>query len=312
MSLDKLLLLSLRSPYLDDSKVYPPLGILYLKSAVEQETSTEVDLLDDYDLTKPEVFEPYDVIGLSVMTPQRQEALRVLETVKKHYPDKIVAIGGPHALHNQEEVTNQAYDYVSINDGQRNLINILNEKAERVQSDKMNRVDWANQPRPDRTSDKARKFLESYHYKLQGKRAGTMLTATGCPEQCTFCFKGETKIMTPKGWRLIKDLKKRDCVITFNEKTGRVEDGKIIKTFKRKTKKLLKIWLGTRKCLYVTPEHPFYQYGEWVQAKDLKKGDVLHTLKSQVMEETRLNYSKSSPDSSPVLTSYAVSPPLIP
>ena len=78
--------------------------MLYLKSAVEKETDVEVDLMDDYDLTKPEVFEPYDMVGLSVMTPQREEALNVLHTIKRKYPNKMVIIGGPHAKHYKDEV----------------------------------------------------------------------------------------------------------------------------------------------------------------------------------------------------------------
>src|SRR3990167_10260232 len=102
MGLENILLMSLRSPYLDSERVYPPLGLLYLKSAVDK--IANVDLCDDYDLTQPERFEPYDLIGLSVMTPQRDEALKVLKTIKEAYPDKKVAIGGPHALHYFKEV----------------------------------------------------------------------------------------------------------------------------------------------------------------------------------------------------------------
>ena len=187
-----LLLMSLRSPYLDDSKVYPPLGLLYLKSAVEQEINVNIDIVDEYDLTNKELFEPYTHIGLSVMTPQREEAKRVLTSIKTRHPDKKVIIGGPHALHYTREVMNEPFDYIVRRDGERDLVNILKNKAERISDDKIGKSDWGKLPRPDRTSKKAREFLSSYKYELNGIKAGTMLTASGCPMTCTFCEESET------------------------------------------------------------------------------------------------------------------------
>lgn len=203
MSLDKLLLMSLRSPYIDDEKLYPPLGILSLKSAVEQKTSTDVIITDNYDLDCPSLFEKYKWIGMSVMTPQREEALKVLNTIKQHFPDKKVIIGGPHAKHYLSEVVKQPFDYIVTDDGQRSLLKILKGEATRIETDKMSKLEWASQPRPDRTSLKSRYFLSSYHYNLQGRKAGTMLTATGCPEQCTFC----EEAMTPVRWSNLDSLK---------------------------------------------------------------------------------------------------------
>ena len=189
----KLLLTSLRSPYLDDAKIYSPLGLLYLKSAVEHEVKdVVVDLRDDYDLEYPSQLGGYDYVGLSVMTPQRQEASNVLKTIKEHYPQTKVIIGGPHALHYQEDVMKEPYDFVVPRDGQRSLIKILEGSTDRLQYDVMTRSEWGNQPRPDRSSFKARQFLFHYDYKLNGRPAATIMTATGCPMKCTFCEEAET------------------------------------------------------------------------------------------------------------------------
>jgi len=194
-SVENALLMSCRSPYLDDAKVYPPLGILYLKSAVEQELpGVNIDIRDDYDLDDPSIFKPYDLIGISVMTPQREESLKILNAIKKHYPNKQVAIGGPHALHYFSDVMKEKYDYVVPKDGQRSLIRIIKGEADRMEFDSMNAGEWASQPRPDRTSDKAREFLLTYHYNVKGRKAGTMLTATGCPMVCTFCEDAGTTV----------------------------------------------------------------------------------------------------------------------
>ena len=199
----RLLLMSLRSPYLDDAKVYPTLGILYLKSAAEKQISDlEIDLMDDYDLNDPSLFDPYDFVGLSVMTPQREEANRVLTRIKDLDPKKKVIIGGPHAQFYFDEVQRQPWDHIVLRDGQRSLVRILQGDERRIYSDILNKQEWKDQPNPDRTSDIARKFLAQYNYTLQGKRAGTMLTATGCPELCKFCEDSQTQVR----WRSVETL----------------------------------------------------------------------------------------------------------
>lgn len=188
-----LALVSCRSPYLDSERVYPPLGLLYLKSAVNQSLpDTKVTLVDDYDLNEPTEFQEFDMVGLSVMTPQREESKRILNHIKTYSPDKPVIIGGPHAYHYLDEVCREGFDYVVPKDGQRSLINILKGKAHRIEADSMSKQDWADQPRPDRTSNEARKFLNGYNYRLKNRKASTMLTATGCPEVCTFCEDART------------------------------------------------------------------------------------------------------------------------
>lgn len=194
-SIDNVLLMSCRSPYLDDAKVYPPLGILYLKSAAEQELpGVNIDIRDDYDLDDPSIFKPYDLIGISVMTPQREESLKILNTIKTHYPDKKVAIGGPHAFHYFNDVMKEPYDFIVPKDGQRSLVKIIRGKADRIELDNMTPEEWANQPRPDRTSQKAKELLATYHYKLKDRESSTMLTALGCPRSCTFCEDANTMV----------------------------------------------------------------------------------------------------------------------
>ena len=194
-NIESLLLVSCRSPFLDDAKVYPPLGLLYLKSAINRELpGFPVDLIDDYDLKNPEIFDQYDAIGVSIMTPQRKEAHDVLWAVKARTPNKPVIAGGPHVFHYFSDVKDEAWDFLVPKDGQRSLVKILKGEADRVELDNMDKDEWKSMPRPDRTSDVAKSFLADYTYKLGDRDSGTMLTATGCPEQCTFCEDAMTKV----------------------------------------------------------------------------------------------------------------------
>ncbi|MEK7113027.1 MAG: cobalamin-dependent protein, partial [Patescibacteria group bacterium] len=224
MSLDKLLLLSCRSPFLDDSKIYAPMANLYLKSYVEANTQTEVTLGDDtYELT-PEYFEPYDAVGLSIMTPQREEALKILHTIKSAYPNKVVIAGGPHVKHYVGDImkSNEPYDWLVPLDGEKPLVGILkgetnfphnyirtaikfegdtprrvimdNINHPRVLVNIMSKDDIETAPRPDRTSKNAVDIIKGYHYKLGGRESTTMMTARGCPEQCAFCEDAMTPV----------------------------------------------------------------------------------------------------------------------
>ncbi len=193
--LENLLLISCRSPFLDDSKIYPPLGLLYLKAAVNKELpNVNVEITDDYDLKDPAMFDRFDAVGVSIMTPQRKEANDLLWAIKGRSPNKTVIAGGPHAFHYFTDVEKEAWDYIVPKDGQRSLVKILKGEANRVELDNMDKDTWSSQPRPDRTSDAAVDLLSSYSYELDGKTASTMLTATGCPEQCTFCEDAMTKV----------------------------------------------------------------------------------------------------------------------
>ena len=205
MSLEKkVLLINCRSPYLDDSKIYVPLANLYLKSYVEEHSSHQVFLGDDgYDLNCMETFEPYDIIGLSVMTPQRQEALNLLGMIKLFHPTKKVVIGGPHVKYYLSDLLNQGWDHIVNLDGERALLKILNGEASRIVSDVMTKQDILDQPRPDRSSYEAKKMIKNYHYRLGDRNATTMMVARGCPEKCTFC---EDR-MTAVKWSSIENIR---------------------------------------------------------------------------------------------------------
>src|SRR3990167_2676032 len=222
----ELLLLSCRSPFLDDSKIYSPMANLYLKSYVNKHLpEVNVTLGDDnYDLNNAETFEKYDTIGVSIMTPQRAEATKILKTIKSKYPEKIVIAGGAHVKHYLDDVIKQEWDYVVPYDGEKALVQILqNQKRDWANKREflrralkpfgdlnvdpsyapfkpivvksiMNKTEIADAPRPDRTSQNAIQLIKQYHYMLGDRKATTMMTARGCPERCTFCEDAMTPV----------------------------------------------------------------------------------------------------------------------
>jgi radical SAM superfamily enzyme YgiQ (UPF0313 family) len=199
-------LVSLRSPFLDDSKIYPPLANLYLKAFVNhhnpQHCVTIVD--DDYNLNTLEQFDNFDMVGISVMTPQRDEMRKLVFALKQKQPKKKIIVGGPHVRHYQRDVENDtAIDFLVAKDGEWSLLKVLNGfNMGRIFHDVMDKKDIAEAPRPDRTSDNAIAVLNKYKYELAGRQATTMMTSRGCPERCTFC----EDAMTAVKWSSLEHL----------------------------------------------------------------------------------------------------------
>lgn len=191
----------MRSPYLDDDKVYPPLGLLYLKSYLDQ-YNIRVLVDDDFDFVNLNKYETYDLFGASVMTPQRAASNEFLNFCKEKYK-KDVIIGGPHALHYLKDVKEEKWDYIVPGDGFKSLLKIMTGNASRIEVNPLTKAEWQNLPRPDRTSDQAINLLLKYHYTLDGIKATTMLTATGCPEECKFCEDSRTAVR----WSSLENIK---------------------------------------------------------------------------------------------------------
>ena len=188
MTLENILLLSCRSPFLDDDKIYPPLANLYLHQKVLNERSNvRVTVTDDYDLENPDWLKGFDMVGISIMTPQRAEASRLLQFIKQHSPNTTAAVaGGPHVKYYSDEMLEEPWDYIVVDDGERAIIQIIDGTAERVIKDIIHPRDFPGiVVKPARLENAD--FLKSYNYKLNGRDSTTMLTARGCPEHCTFC-----------------------------------------------------------------------------------------------------------------------------
>jgi anaerobic magnesium-protoporphyrin IX monomethyl ester cyclase len=202
-----LLFVSCRAPFLDNDRVYPPLAGLYLKSYVAQELpDVKFDLIDDYDLDNPEIFTGYDYVGISIMTPQKKEASKILEVIKMTHPEIKVIAGGPHVKHYTKEVISEPYDYVVPLDGERPLVKILKGTEERVLVDVVSPDEMLLMPPPDRLSEESRILISHYSYSLGDRKATTLLTARGCPNRCAFCEDAGTKVRRSSIQNIIQQL----------------------------------------------------------------------------------------------------------
>lgn len=83
------------------------------------------------------------------------------------------------------------------------------------------------------------------------------------------CFVGDQQVITYNGIRKIKDIKKGDIVLTYNERLGKKEWKPVFKTKEVIKKETIKINLKDGSTIECTPDHEFYNNGGWIKIKDL-------------------------------------------
>ncbi|MBM3251645.1 MAG: hypothetical protein FJZ11_02525 [Candidatus Omnitrophica bacterium] len=99
------------------------------------------------------------------------------------------------------------------------------------------------------------------------------------------CFLSGTPILMADGTtKPIEQIQIGDKVLAFNEKTGDMQEDKVVKLSVHNAKK----YLIVNESLKVTPEHPFYSEGKWVEIGSLKIGDKLLKYPGQIQEITSI------------------------
>lgn len=211
----KTLLVTLDSPFLDSPHVFPYLGILYLL-AVAREAGMTVRYLhpdrmdpaldddaepciyytDQITINNMSAYADFDVIGISCMTPQGQQAYRLCRALKWKFPEKTVIIGGPHAKFYRDNCLDKGFDIIVAGDGERIFhamitgdFELLADKmclysnGTLVLRDALSAKEMNRFPIPYR--EKA--YLHRYQYFLEGEPATTLVNSRGCPMHCAFC-----------------------------------------------------------------------------------------------------------------------------
>ena len=186
----KLLLISLRDPFLDSDRVMPPIGIMSLQSYMLS-LGFDSEIENNFDLDNIDKYHEYTHFAISCMTPQKKQAYSILNIIKSRFNDKNVIIGGPHTQYYLEDCVKEPFDYIIVGDGEYSLRTVIEDKANRrilnipVASAEMNKL-----PVPYREPE----FLKQYNFNIQGINASTILTAKGCPMSCAFCEDAGTKV----------------------------------------------------------------------------------------------------------------------
>ena len=184
----------------------PPLGILYVAAASEK-AGHEVSIFDfearpDLDIEELRYF---DIIGITALTPNFPNAVKLLKRIKCMSPNIKIVFGGPHASEFYEEImqTLPEVDFCVVGEGEITFPALLKhiENSEGIPGvvfrNKASVV--YNCARPyiedlDSILFPARHFVNMKDYQPLGNSyrylpLANMISSRGCPYgKCTFCF----------------------------------------------------------------------------------------------------------------------------
>lgn len=196
----KLLLVNPPSPFLENSKCEPPLGLLYVAGAVrELHPDVEVKVMDLGDTTDYVeaflkelcAFQP-SAVGLTAVTPQYGYAKELLLLAARH-TKAVRVVGGAHASSLPDTFTGYA-DVVVSGPGELPMCDIIT----RIKDGKRPDEHYAGSHYPmlpEPVSLPARHLIDlhSYSRKIGGIPATTLTTSWGCPSNCHYCAKSVWK-----------------------------------------------------------------------------------------------------------------------
>lgn len=225
MENQKILLVKLADRFLENEFIFQQLGIHYLQSYLAQYgIPSDLLILFEHELKRKErlsgksdvpdlcqltmlliestgrvieqpfnssVFSDYNIIALSVMTPQAEDAYLLSTLLNKEFPDVTTVIGGSHARYYLDEVANlpaeTSFDFIVPQDGWKPIFEIVTNSINRqnktsILSHRFSDLSGITTP-PTRPIP----LMERYNFEIAGVKAFHTITALGCPFSCNFC-----------------------------------------------------------------------------------------------------------------------------
>jgi len=190
-------------------EVYPPLGLLYIAAALQQ-NGIDVRLIEAraMGLSHDEVIEQIknenpDFVGITAITARIDAALYLSTKIKQFNPDIKVILGGPHVHFEHRSVINEpSVDFCVRGEGEITALELIktassggNLRDVRGITFKEDNEAIVNPDRPfvqnlDTFLFPARELLKSPVYRgrwTEGKTFSPMLATRGCPYFCQFC-----------------------------------------------------------------------------------------------------------------------------
>ncbi len=191
----------------------PPLGILYLAAYLRQHVDCEIDVIDPTFEHQPLAYmetaikaKPYDLVGISVMTPMLNEALFASRVAKRLPHNPLVVWGGPHPTVMPEQTMSYSeVDAICVGEGEETFLELIQHGGDprevagmwyRVNGDIVRNpprpmiADISQLPFPARDLIPMETYIRAW-YSLTA--ADPDLTGTsvigsrGCPYSCTYC-----------------------------------------------------------------------------------------------------------------------------
>ena len=206
------------SPFLLDERVFMSLGVLRLAAVFEQAKAGRVEVLDLSGVSnfldavaahasqQPHGEPP--VYGITATSPQLPAAVKIAGAIRAAAPASRIILGGPHPTLANAAAKREAkrgrpgrgtramaalqrvFDVIVAGDGERAIFDALRAPPGTVlDADDRHSPYWLTDADLETTPMPARHLVDvaSYHYKIDGAPALSLIAQLGCPFGCTFC-----------------------------------------------------------------------------------------------------------------------------
>jgi anaerobic magnesium-protoporphyrin IX monomethyl ester cyclase len=196
------------SPFLIDERVFPSLGVLRVASVLQHHPEIDaIDVLDLSGVSSPlEMVDVYlrdnspNCIGITLTSPQFPIGKTIARRIREQSDTHLIA-GGPHVtMLNASMKRNpdrarvdmtqleSTFNTLIAGDGERAVIPALRQTG-LIDADARDSPYFIQPRDPNPLPIPLRHLIdmESYHYKIEGVRATSLIAQLGCPFSCGFC-----------------------------------------------------------------------------------------------------------------------------
>ena len=267
------------SPFSTNEK-RPPIGIAYLLSILKG-IGCDVKFVDMYIGEKCNIMDIVnynpDFIGMycdTITFPEAIKTLKLLEYIRHDFNcDFKIMVGGPHATLRPQDFPGFV-DYIVQGEGEEAIADIVKGKVK----DRIIKYPYIKDLNLSPMPDYKELFKHNYDLtapEIDARKVMVMNTSRGCPYRCLV---GSFKVFTPKGNKLIQQLKSQDKIISWDFRKKSFKTNEILEINKQITKKYLRIIYehnGKDKVLRVTENHKIHTKRGWINAIDLTENDEI-------------------------------------
>jgi len=208
-------LIQLNSPFLTYPKSFPNLGILYLSSYLKSH-NVDVNILDLLDNPSQNYMVDSDIIGISSLSAQYLDALKILKSYKDKDSESKIIIGGSKPTFDYLECIENGFDSVIIGEGEKSLLSIASSDHTIQNLYKPTELIDVNSLFPDWDAID----LKSYSWHLDDRKCINIITSRGsCPfglsGHCTFCPRTSPELKSKLRFRSVDHVLKEVTLLKY-------------------------------------------------------------------------------------------------